>query len=165
MEAFAAQTGVAIQNARLFSSLRREGEGRDNFAQMAEGAVFFDPSGAIVLANPAAGFCWVGRRRDAEFWELMGRLLRSGWMFAGGENLAGFEATRTEGKTLVMAGLIKIQSDKGEWIGSLAVFRDVTAEKKGENETDFLSLMSHKLKTPLVAITGIRRCFWKMRTW
>ena len=67
-----------------------------------------------------------------------------------------FEAVRKAGKTLILSGLIKrIQSDRGGGIGTLVVFRDVTAERKEEKiKRNFLSLISHKLKTPLVTIMG-----------
>ena len=163
LEAFAAQTAVAIQNARLFSSLRQEKEKVETiFAQMAEGAVLSDEEGRFLAANPAAR-ALLGVQEDGQspenIWELLSNFqtvpaipsLRS-----EKASESAFEASRAEGKTLILSGLVKlIQSDKGELIGHLTVFRDVTAEKKEERlKRDFLSLMSHKLKTPLVAITG-----------
>lgn len=163
LEAFSAQTAVAIQNARLFSSLRQEKEKVETiFSQMAEGAIFSDENGQFILSNPAAcRLLAVEKERihQSNLWQILASftvnpsldLLRSNH-----GDLFSFEASRKEGKTLILAGLIKkIQSDKGELIGHLTVFRDVTLEKKEEKmKRDFLSLMSHKLKTPLVAITG-----------
>jgi signal transduction histidine kinase len=72
------------------------------------------------------------------------------------EEITHFEASRYEGVTLILSGVIKrIFSDKKELSGLLTVARDVTAVRREEKlKRDFLSLMSHKLKTPLVAITG-----------
>ena len=163
LEAFAAQTAVAIQNARLFSSLRQEKEKVETIlSQMVEGAAYADGQGRLALANPAA--CHLlgvpdGNISDHNLWTVLGGFdlnppLES--IRASGLPSVTFEASRAEGKTLVLSGLIKkILSDKGECIGHLAVIRDITAEKKEEKlKRDFLSLMSHKLKTPLVAITG-----------
>lgn len=163
LESFAAQTGVALQNARLFSSLRQEKEKVETiFSQMNEGAVFTDDQGRVLLANPAAcGLLGLKQEslKDSNLWALLKDFtmvppLETVSHHEG--DLATFEATRKEGKTLILSGLAKkIVTDKGELIGHLCVMRDVTAEKKEERlKRDFLSLMSHKLKTPLVAITG-----------
>lgn len=163
LEAFAAQTAVAIQNARLFSSVREEKEKIEMIvSQTVEGAVFSDSSGKFLLANPSAHrFLGLGEKEinDQNFWQILNSFtmnpsvdsLRTSEL-----NLTPFEASRTEGKTLILSGVIKkIRSEKNELIGYLTCFRDVTAEKKEEKlKRDFLSLMSHKLKTPLVAITG-----------
>lgn len=163
LEAFAAQTAVAIQNARLFSSVREEKEKVETiFTQMTEGAVFVNEKGFLVLANPAALHILDIPEKDYNAVNLLDvlkpfetvpplDLLRE-----SRDSQISFEATRKTGKTLILSGLVKrIQSDRGDLIGYLVVFRDVTAEKKEEKiKRDFLSLMSHKLKTPLVAITG-----------
>ncbi len=163
LESFASQTAVAIQNARLFSSLRQEKEKVDTiFSQMAEGAVFSDDRGDVMIANPAAMrlLNWSGEKGAANnLWQTLRGYTMSLSVDAilssrGTEHL--FEASRQEGKSLILAGLTKrILSDKQELIGHLTILRDVTLEKKEEKlKRDFLSLMSHKLKTPLVAITG-----------
>lgn len=163
LEAFAAQTAVAIQNARLFSSVREEKEKVETiFTQMTEGAVFVNAKGFLVLANPAALHILDISGKDYSAVNLLDvlepfetvppvDLLRE-----SRDSQISFEAVRKTGKTLFLSGLVKrIQSDRGDLIGYLVVFRDVTAEKKEEKiKRDFLSLMSHKLKTPLVAITG-----------
>lgn len=184
LESFSAQAGVAIQNAQLFSSVREEKEKVETvFSQMAEGAIFADESGQVVLANPSAcrllgistssssphslsslptevgGYPRGGESSGENLWKILEsfsvvphiELLK-----ISESDPSPFEAIRTEGKTLILSGLInKIFSVKGALVGFLAVFRDVTLEKKEEKmKRDFLSLMSHKLKTPLVAITG-----------
>lgn len=162
LEAFASQTAVAIQNARLFSSVREEKEKVETiFSQMTEGAAFATEEGNLVLANPAALKLLGTTEKEysgKNVWEILKSFeVNPGipHLRASYANQTSFEALRKAGKTLVIAGLLKkIQSDRGE-AGYLLVFRDVTAEKKEEKiKRDFLSLMSHKLKTPLVAITG-----------
>ena len=163
LEAFASQTAVAIQNARLFSSVREEKEKVETiFTQMTEGAVFVNAKGFLVLANPAALNILDIPDKDYTTANLLDVLKPFQTVPAVDllkdslDSQVSFEATRTSGKTLNLSGLVKrIQSDRGVRTGYLIVFRDVTAEKKEEKiKRDFLSLMSHKLKTPLVAITG-----------
>lgn len=55
LEAFAAQAAVAIENARLFESVRQEKEKMSTIlGEMSEGTTLLEPSGRVVLANPAA---------------------------------------------------------------------------------------------------------------
>ncbi|MBI3013177.1 MAG: GAF domain-containing protein [Elusimicrobia bacterium] len=163
LESFAAQAGVAIQNARLFSSLKQEKDKFETiFAQMADGALFCDEQGVIALANPAAcQFLGMDRDRLGEhnLWQIFRSFTINPSLqpfLKGNEDWMEFDAARNEGKTFILSGIIKkIVSEKNVWIATLVVLRDVTLEKKQEKlKRDFLSLISHKLKTPLVAITG-----------
>ncbi len=163
LEAFASQAAVAIENARLFSSVREEKEKVETmFSQMTEGAAFADESGNLVLANPAA--CrLLGVSESAYAGENVWQAFKVfdmkptvSQIQAARSSQVGFEAERKNGRYLVLSGMVKkILSDNEDQLGYLLVFRDITAEKKEEKlKRDFLSLMSHKLKTPLVAITG-----------
>ncbi|OGR83340.1 MAG: hypothetical protein A2901_08665 [Elusimicrobia bacterium RIFCSPLOWO2_01_FULL_54_10] len=163
LEAFASQAAVAIQNARLFSSVREEKEKVETiFSQMTEGAAFCNEDGQLLLANPAALHLLGLPEKDysgTSLWKTLQKMECTpppDMLKTVKDSQVSFEAVRKEGKTLVVSGMIKkISSDRGGRIGHLVVMRDVTAEKKEEKiKRDFLSLMSHKLKTPLVAITG-----------
>lgn len=161
LEAFASQTAVAIQNARLFSSLRQEKEKVETiFSQMVEGAIFSDEEGDFVIANSSASNLLSlsdHKILKNNLWKVLDSFtLNPPLDFLKKQNLVSFEALRKEGKMLILSGMIKkILSDKKELVGYLMVFRDVTTEKKEEGlKRNFLSLISHKLKTPLVAITG-----------
>jgi len=58
-------------------------------------------------------------------------------------------------KDLQTVKVAQICSDRGEIQGYLIIFRDVTEERReAQLKRNFLSLVSHKLKTPLVAIRG-----------
>ncbi|MFI5363154.1 MAG: ATP-binding protein [Elusimicrobiota bacterium] len=155
-EAFASQAGVAIDNARLFSSLRAEKfKLATVFAQMHDGAALTDGSGKIVLANDAAA-----------------RLMGTGWTdlegALGGMTIepplkdlletpasgAAFTATRTAPTLLVVAGRVT-RAPLAEGEGRLFVFRDDTEAARQERlKRSFLSLISHKLKTPLASVIG-----------
>ncbi len=163
LEAFAAQAAIAIENARLFEGLKEE---RDKlqavFSGMGDGALILDPALKTIFGNQAAA-----RFLNLTFEHLPGLSL--------GEALAGFEVqppvealadmpentvpvewTRKSGKALILWGTAtRISDEKGRPVGWLIVFRDVT-ESARENlmKRNFISLISHKLKTPLVAITG-----------
>jgi len=161
LEAFAAQAAVAIENARLFESVRQEKEKMSTIlGEMSEGAVLLEPSGRIVLANPSArnlidrqdleGVLWTDVERFFEVkpsWED----IRSSLGGAG-----GIELTRKTPPSLILAGVInQICNDRGEITGYLAVFSNVTEERReAQMKKNFLALVSHKLKTPLVAIRG-----------
>jgi sigma-B regulation protein RsbU (phosphoserine phosphatase) len=55
LETFASQAAIAIENARLFESIRQEQEKMSTIlGEMSEGALLLEPSGKIVLGNPAA---------------------------------------------------------------------------------------------------------------
>ena len=66
------------------------------------------------------------------------------------------EISRKAQPPLQLSGVInQICSDRGEIQGYLIIFRDVTEERReAQLKRNFLSLVSHKLKTPLVAIRG-----------
>lgn len=163
LEAFASQTAVAIQNAKHFSSLAAEKEKVDTiFSQMTEGAVYCNSSHRAAFANSSA-YRLLGvkgdqilRKNIAEIFE--GYVLRPSLNILQQSMVPvlDFEAEQGGQSAVILNGIIKkIYSDKKDLIGTLLVFRDVTQLKKEENlKRSFLSLISHKLRTPLVTITG-----------
>jgi len=162
LEAFASQAGVALQNARLFSSLKQEKEKVETiFSEMSEGALLTEDKGNLLLCNPSGSRLLAINEEEEKnnIWEIFKNFSIAPPLtqFIKSESsLITFEAARKGGKSLILSGLMKkIISEKKELIGYLTILRDVTLEKKEEKlKRDFLSLMSHKLKTPLVAITG-----------
>ncbi len=165
--AFAAQAAVAIENARLINGLKEEKEKMQTvFAQMTDGAVFVDMSGRSVLVNNAARQLLGNRHApdaSAGEQETLENIF-SGYIatpaikdiITSPEQLIPVEFARKGGKALLLAGLAnRIFDGDAKPIGVLVIFRDMTAVKREEMvKRDFLSLISHKLKTPLVAITG-----------
>ena len=155
-EAFASQAGVAIDNARLFSSLRDEKfKLATVFAQMHDGAALTDAAGRVILANEAAK-----RLLGAELSDLNGTLKTMtvapplAELLSSTEAAAAFTATRSEPTLLIVAGrMTKAPLAEGE--GRLFVFRDETETARQERlKRSFLSLISHKLKTPLASVIG-----------
>ena len=155
-KAFASQAGVALENARLFSALREEKiKLATVFAQMRDGAVLADGAGRVVLTNGAAR-----RLLGSELSTLPAALkgmavvpeLSKLLSFPG--HSAAFTATRREPTLLVISGqATKVALADGE--RRLFVFRDDTEAARQETmKRSFLSLISHKLKTPLAAVIG-----------
>ncbi len=161
LSAFAGQAAVAIQNARLFESVRQEQEKMATIlAEMSEGTVLLDAQSTIVLANAAAerllgcgplnGKAWTEIEQTFEVKPTWAEVQRT----LGGAG--GMEFSRKEAPPLQLSGVInQICSDRGHVQWYLIIFSDVTEERReAQLKRNFLSLVSHKLKTPLVAIRG-----------
>ncbi|MBI3563605.1 MAG: GAF domain-containing protein [Elusimicrobia bacterium] len=152
-EAFASQAGVAIENARLFASLRDEKfKLATVFAQMRDGVVLTDAGGRVVLANDAAQRLLGPGKADlgAAFAGLTLSPALAALLADGGD----FTATR-ESPTLLIVGGTATKAPLAHGEGRLFVFRDDTENRRQEGlKRTFLSLISHKLKTPLTAVIG-----------
>lgn len=155
-EAFASQAAVAIENARLFTSLKDEKfKLATVFAQMTDGAALTDETGKVLLSNEAAS-----RLLGAELHELADGL--NGMvvtpsiaeLLSGEKPVLDFAAVRKEPTMLVLEGRVT-RAPLGDSEGRLFVFRDRTeAHRQEKLKRTFLSLISHKLRTPLAAVTG-----------
>jgi signal transduction histidine kinase/putative methionine-R-sulfoxide reductase with GAF domain len=160
LETFAAQAAIAIENARLFESIRQEREKMSTIlGEMIEGALLLESSGKIVLGNPAAH-------------NLLGKDILEGLPWAAIETAfdvkppwseipsfggaCGMEFVRKTQPPLILAGVLtQVCDDHGKVTGYLVVFSNVTEERReAQLKKNFLALVSHKLKTPLVAIRG-----------
>ena len=161
LETFASQAGIAIENARLFESVRQEKEKVSSILrEMAEGVVLLEPSGLIAVANPAAhrllddaklqGKPWIGIEETFN--------VQPSWedTLSAGVKACRIELSRKAPPPFMLAGIIHpIADDRGKVTGYLIVFSDVTEERReAKLKKDFLSLVSHKLRTPLVSIRG-----------
>jgi signal transduction histidine kinase len=155
-EAFASQAAVAIENARLFSSLKEERfKLATVFAQMTDGAALTDPSGKVLLSNEAAA-----KLLGAELTEMADGLTGMvvtpsiSELLSGDKPVIDFAAVRKEPTLLVLEGRVT-RAPMGDSDGRLFVFRDRTENFRQELlKRTFLSLISHKLRTPLAAVTG-----------
>src|SRR4051812_11265455 len=129
---------------------------------MTDGVIMFDAQGMIFVANPVSRNL-LGLRgalttmnADMEFKKFKGEILSIS--FADLSQLAGkpFDLLREEPKKLYLNCRVNpIYSRKKELFGYLAILRDVTQERRAETAMHrFISVISHKLRTPLVAIRG-----------
>jgi signal transduction histidine kinase len=160
LEIFAAQAAVAIENARLFESIRQEKEKMSTIiAEMVEGALLLDSKGKILLANPAAHIL-LGLPAEEWSWPQVEQTFEvtPKWqdVLTSLGGAGGIELRRKSEPKLILAGIInQVCNDRGQITGYLVVFSNVTEERReAQLKKNFLSLVSHKLKTPLVAIRG-----------
>ncbi len=162
-EAFAAQAAIAIENARLFASINEEKRRLQVvFRQTREGMVVTNTDNHIVLVNDVAQL-YFGRQFDKTMKEaISGMEIKPAYdeILSSPENIVRFELTREKPKKLLLDGsairlFMQKEDGKPEPEGWLWMFRDVTQARAEEKMSrNFLSLISHKLKTPLAPING-----------
>jgi PAS domain S-box-containing protein len=160
---FAAEAAVAIENIYLFNSLEHEKEELNAlFTNMADGSVAMDTSFGIVRMNHAAQALLGINFSESAGKAIIGFLtdftpsLPWSELMATSERTVQFELSRSKGKSLYL-GIVanKIFDRDNKPAGYIWVLRDVTEEKHEEkHKNDFLSLITHKLKTPLTTIIG-----------
>ncbi len=162
-EAFASQAAVAIENARLFSEVRGEKEKLATvFAEMSDGAVLLDEAGRARLVNQAAATLFgvdPARALGMPVADLARGFMAVpplGMLVERKEPSAVAELKRNEGKAFYLSCVFnRLTGGDGRPMGDLLIVRDVTETRKEELlKRNFLSLVSHKLKTPLVTIAG-----------
>ncbi|MFI5350760.1 MAG: ATP-binding protein [Elusimicrobiota bacterium] len=151
---------MTIANSLLFRGLQEEKEKlADIFNDTREGLILSDPSGRILLMNPAAR-ALLGRQ-DKTAATLAEALLdykakpELPSVLGGAARITPIELQRTEPKLLILSGVADRLGDGGVHAGFLFIFHDATLEKRGETMArNFLSLVSHKLRTPLAIALG-----------
>lgn len=162
LEAFASQAAVAIDNATLVASLKEEQRKLNLvFSEMTDGALLADRDGRVVLANDAA----------RKLFAVGGPIVSLAEAFSGmelnpslaeimsGPGTVELAARRLDPQLLIMSGQaapVSLARDRqNEAAGRLLVLRDVTEETQNlALKRTFLSLISHKLRTPLAAVMG-----------
>ena len=161
-EAFASQAAIAIENSRLFSSVKDEKRKMEIvFKKIKEGAVLTSPEGEIIIANTSAKLFLEFEKfkfdniKDA----LSNFSVTPGFeeIVSSNKKVTQFEIEREKPKKFFLDGTaIKLNSEKdNSHEGCLWILSDVTAQKMEERMArNFLSLISHKFKTPLASING-----------
>ncbi len=139
-------------------------------ASIADGVVFNDRQGRIILVNRAAELILATQAED-----LIGRDLSELFdMFTAGARDELLQVMRTvlanptakiapeaaqtflELETQVInAHLSPVITEQGEFLGIVTIFRDITKEvEAGRAKSEFVSTVSHELRTPMTAIKG-----------
>ncbi len=164
-EAFASQAAIGIENSRLFSSVREEKRKMEIiFKRIKEGAILTSPEGEIILQNNSASiylehekYKFTNIKQAFDNFSVKPTLES---VLSSKEAVSHFEVMREKPKKFFMAGsAIKLYTEDKESNsvveGYLWVLSDVTAQKLEEYMArNFLSLISHKFKTPLACING-----------
>lgn len=147
-------------NSLLFKTIRAEKQKLETiFHETREGLMWVSPQGRVLLLNPAARALLGAQERAVTD---LPALLKAfacqpplPELLAGEARTRPFELTRSEPKPLILAGVVDRLSATGTPGGLLLVFHDATIEKRGETlSRNFLSLVSHKLRTPLTVALG-----------
>jgi signal transduction histidine kinase len=133
------------------------------FDQMTDGVVMFDAQGMVFVANPVArkllnlsgDLSTMNAQKAFEVFK--GEVLSI--PFDDLASLAGkpFDVLRENPTRLFLNIRINAiySQNKKELFGYLAVLRDITQERRAETAMHrFISVISHKLRTPLVALRG-----------
>jgi PAS domain S-box-containing protein len=176
-QSLAIQVAAAVDNARLYQALTDQAEqlalllklreteasqSRAVLESIAEGVVVSNGQGQVVLVNAAAERILEAPRR-----ELLGQSIGTIYgRFASEEPIEklatelsiGSEPLPTfvEREGRVVRGMLSpVRNTAGDWLGLVAVFRDVTREAEADRaKNEFISTVSSELRTPLTAITG-----------
>ncbi len=183
VEAAAAQMANAVNNAALYDLIRQQAEDLGAMLKqqqveaaksqaildgVADGVLFADASGRIVLFNPAAERLLEIPRQQAigrSIREMLGLYGVEGrkWLEAL-EDWAAHPADRTPedfvaerlqlGDRMVSVHAAPVIRGT-EYLGTVSVFRDITAEVEADRaKTEFISTVSHELRTPMTSIKG-----------
>ncbi len=164
-EAFASQAAIAIENSRLFSSVKEEKRKMEIvFKRVREGAILTDVDGEIIILNDSA-------KTYLEYDKYKFTNVKAAFpdfsikpgidaAMATEEVAFSFELYREKPKRFYLSGTaIKLfgedKDGNAKVEGRLWILSDVTAQRLEERMArNFLSLISHKFKTPLACING-----------
>ena len=164
-EAFSSQAAIAIENSRLFSTVREEKRKMEIvFKRIKEGAILTDINGGIIIINSSAQTYLEHEKykfeniRDAfQNFEVKPGL---DTVMSKEDPVSHIELYREKPKRFYLdCSAIKLfkEDKEGNQIaeGRLWILTDVTAQRLEERMArNFLSLISHKFKTPLASING-----------
>ncbi len=183
-QTIASQAAAAVANARLLQDIQQQRRALARKSQemteesskldailnnIADGLVVTDPDGKIMMSNPA--FREIANLPPthplyghplAESFPLKGlpplvtqALEQPGQVFTEDLELADGRVLQTTTTTLRIPPPI-MEPEQGEQIaGVVSVFRDITHEVEVDRmKTDFISTVSHELRSPLTSIVG-----------
>jgi PAS domain S-box-containing protein len=176
LSTLAANVGVAIQNARLFSEVERQRQYLESLVTITPAAVVvMDALERVTAWNPAAADLFgysaeeaVGRPVDelvfgaSSFDSEEGREITREAL-ATGRAKRITQRRRRDGSLVDVELLVVPLTVDGEHAGLLAIYHDVTELQRARQEAEaatqaksaFLATMSHEIRTPMNAVIGM----------
>jgi PAS domain S-box-containing protein len=172
LQSFANQAAIAVQNAQLYTQVRREKQRLDALLDSAaDGILIMTPDHKIERCNPA--FCRLWGQKMEEIQGLahediirwaglsQGSTLEEAEM--GGWPLTAYATLYVEGDLIRPSGVpiavgityAPLLSGDGNLLNIIAMVRDITHFREAEElKSVFISVISHELKTPVALIKG-----------
>jgi PAS domain S-box-containing protein len=157
LSALAANTSAALSNAELYQRVADEKERSTAIiANIADGIVAVDRNGQVVLWNRAAEQITGVPQEEAlgrTPTQVLRRRLEADGDAPGGNRLVSI----TRGGDEVWLSLTEavMRDPAGQVAGRIFAFRDISADRYVEEmKSDFVSAVSHELRSPLTSIYG-----------
>jgi PAS domain S-box-containing protein len=161
LDGLASQVAARLQNHRLYGKTLERARLSEIVSHTSDGVFTVDQHGRITTWNPAmraiVGYTEddaIGRRSE----ELLG-LDRTGVLFAGGagdgEPVDTTVWTKDGDRKELRIRTSSIRDDEGAPPARIVVVRDAGEEAKAERiKRDFVSMISHELRSPLTPLRG-----------
>lgn len=172
LQSFANQAAIAVQNAQLYTQVRREKQRLDALLDSAaDGILIMTPDHRIERCNPAFCRLWGQKMDDIQGlahgdivrWTRLAQGTTLEEAEAGGWPLTAHASLYAEGDLIRPNGMpiavgityAPLLSGDGNLLNIFAMVRDITHFREAEElKSVFISVISHELKTPVALIKG-----------
>jgi PAS domain S-box-containing protein len=172
LQSFADQAAIAVQNAQLYTQVKREKQRLDALLDSSpDGILILKPDKTIERCNPAFKRLWGGETDQIQgkhHGEIVNWLNKDQGISleeaeAGGWPLTAHATLYVEGdvqrldSTPLAVGITyaPLVSPEGNLVNIIATARDITHFREAEElKGTFISVISHELKTPVALIKG-----------